>query len=85
MIFIRRSPYSTQTSHINVREVKQTGSMEPTNIQERVRVIESKRETLLQLLEQPDLGTLRIDVNQALEELDDLIEEFQRTFPAKEQ
>ncbi len=59
--------------------------MEPTNIQERVRVIESKRETLLQLLEQPDLGTLRIDVNQALEELDDLIEEFQRTFPAKEQ
>jgi hypothetical protein len=24
---------------------------------------------------------LRIDVNQALEELDDLIEEFRRTFP----
>jgi hypothetical protein len=32
-------------------------------------------------LEQPDLGTLRIDVNQALEELDDLIDEFKRTFP----
>lgn len=55
--------------------------MEPSNIQERVTAIESKREALLQLLEQPDLGTLRIDVNQALEELDDLIEDFQRTFP----
>lgn len=55
--------------------------MEPSNIQERVKAIESKREALLQLLEQPDLGTLRIDVNQALEELDDLIEDFQRTFP----
>lgn len=55
--------------------------MEPTNIQERVKAIETKRESLLQLLEQPDLGTLRIDVNQALEELDDLIEDFQRTFP----
>ncbi len=35
----------------------------------------------MRLLEQPDLGTLRIDVNQALEELDDLIDEFKRTFP----
>jgi hypothetical protein len=43
--------------------------------------IEQKRELLIRLLEQPDLGTLRIDANQALEEMDDLIEEFKRTFP----
>ena len=36
---------------------------------------------MLRLLEQPNLGTLRIDVNQALEEIDDLMEEFERTFP----
>jgi hypothetical protein len=47
----------------------------------RFKVIESKRESLIQLLEQPNLGTLRIDVNQALEEIDDLIDEFKRTFP----
>lgn len=50
-------------------------------IRERIKVIESKRDSLVRLLEQPDLGTLRIDVNQALEEMDDLIDEFQRTFP----
>lgn len=55
--------------------------MEPETIRERIALIESKRETLVRLLEQPDLGTLRIDVNQALEEIDDLIEEFKRTFP----
>ncbi len=53
-------------------------------IQERIRWIESQREVLVQLLEQPDLGTLRIDVNQALEEMDDLVDEFKRTFPAVE-
>lgn len=55
--------------------------MDPQILQERIALIESRRESLVQLLEQPDLGTLRIDVNQALEELDDLIEEFKRTFP----
>lgn len=44
-------------------------------------MLQNKRPALVQLLEQPDLGTLRIDVNQALEELDDLIDEFKRTFP----
>jgi len=58
--------------------------MEPETIKERISLIESKREALLRLLEQPDLGTLRIDVNQALEEMDDLIEEFKRTFPEAE-
>lgn len=55
--------------------------LDPQTLQERVILIESHRESLLKLLEQPDLGTLRIDVNQALEELDDLIDEFKRTFP----
>lgn len=58
--------------------------MQPETIKERISLIESKREALLRLLEQPDLGTLRIDVNQALEEMDDLIEEFKRTFPEAE-
>jgi len=52
-------------------------------IREQIRLIELKRESLLKLLEQPDLGTLRIDVNQALEEMDDLLDEFKRTFPAE--
>ncbi|MGJ3246018.1 MAG: hypothetical protein ACFE0I_08095 [Elainellaceae cyanobacterium] len=55
--------------------------MEPNEIRERIGTIESKRESLMQLLEQPNLGTLRIDVNQAIEEIDDLLEEFKRTFP----
>jgi hypothetical protein len=55
--------------------------MDVETIKERIRLIEGKRESLLRLLEQPDLGTLRIDVNQALEEMDDLLDEFKRTFP----
>ncbi|MFE4107714.1 hypothetical protein [Almyronema epifaneia] len=51
-------------------------------IRDRIDSIRSKREALVRLLEQPDLGTLRIDVNQALEEMDDLLEEFDRTFGA---
>ena len=58
--------------------------MDASTIQERVALIENKRECLLRLLEQPDLGTLRIDITQALEEIDDLIDEFQRTFPTPE-
>jgi hypothetical protein len=50
-------------------------------LRQRFQFIESKRESLIRLLEQPNLGTLRIDVNQALEEIDDLIDEFKRTFP----
>lgn len=55
--------------------------MDEQTLRERIALIESRRESLVQLLEQPDLGILRIDVNQALEELDDLIDEFKRTFP----
>ncbi|WP_159790594.1 hypothetical protein [Sodalinema gerasimenkoae] len=59
--------------------------MDTTTIRSQIEQIESKRGVLLDLLERPDLGTLRIDVNQALEEMDDLIEEFKRTFPDAEQ
>ena len=55
--------------------------MNPETLRERVTLIESKRESLVRLLEQPDLGTLRIDVNQAIEEIDDLLDEFKQTFP----
>ncbi|MEY2978172.1 MAG: hypothetical protein RLZZ435_2311, partial [Cyanobacteriota bacterium] len=32
-------------------------------------------------LETPNLGTLRIDVNQTLEELEDLLADLKQTFP----
>jgi len=51
-------------------------------MRDRIALLESKRSLLVQLLDQPNLGTLRIDVNQALEEMDDLIDEFNKTFPA---
>ncbi|NJN49506.1 MAG: hypothetical protein HC805_06735 [Alkalinema sp. RL_2_19] len=55
--------------------------MNPTAIQARVKEIESKREFLVKLLERPDLGLLSLDVNQAIEEMDELIAEFKQTFP----
>ncbi|MGD1902561.1 MAG: hypothetical protein ACFB9N_10020 [Geitlerinemataceae cyanobacterium] len=58
--------------------------MDTTSIRNRIRAIEAKRSVLLDLLENPEIGTLRIDVNQALEEIDDLLEEFDRTFPESE-
>ncbi len=56
-------------------------TMDLTAIRQRISEIKAKRDSLVRLLELPDLGTLRIDVNQALEEMDDLLEEFDRTFP----
>ncbi|MBE9006620.1 hypothetical protein IQ259_16495 [Fortiea sp. LEGE XX443] len=55
--------------------------MDLQTIKERIAAVQSKRDYLLSLLEQPNLGTLRVDVNQALEELDDLIDEYRRTIP----
>jgi hypothetical protein len=55
--------------------------MDELTLKERVAVVESKREYLLNLLEQPSIGTLKVDVNQALEEIDELLSEFRRTFP----
>ncbi len=57
--------------------------MEFTALQSRIELIRAKRQSLLKLLEQPSIGTLRIDVNQALEEIDDLLEEFDRAFPGQ--
>ncbi len=54
--------------------------MDVEDIKQRVNAVQSKRDYLLRLLEQPNLGTLRIDVNQALEEMDELIDEYRRTF-----
>ena len=58
--------------------------LDPQVLRDRLVLLMSKRDSLVRLLEQPDLGTLRIDVNQALEELDDLIDDFKRTFPESE-
>jgi hypothetical protein len=55
--------------------------MDTQSIKERVATIQGKRNYLLQLLEQPNLGILRVDVNQALEEMDELLDEYKRTFP----
>jgi hypothetical protein len=55
--------------------------MDKTSIQNKINLIESKREFLVKLLDKPDLGSLRLDVNQALEELDELIDELKVTFP----
>ena len=51
-----------------------------TSLRPRIEALELKRSTLVSLLDNPDLGTLHVDVTQAIEELDDLIEEFKRTF-----
>ncbi len=55
--------------------------MDKFTIKAKVNQIAEKREFLVELLEEPSIGTLRIDVDQALEELDELIEEFEETFP----
>lgn len=49
-------------------------------IKPRITAIKSKRQVLVKLLENPNLGTLRLDVNQALEELDELLTELDQTF-----
>ncbi len=50
-------------------------------IKAKVNAIALKRGSLVQLSQQDNLGNLRIDVIQALEEMDDLMEDFKRTFP----
>ena len=55
--------------------------MDKATIKTKVAEIESKRGLLVELLERPNLGNLRIDVNDALEALDELIEEFHEVFP----
>ncbi|MBW4696370.1 MAG: hypothetical protein KME03_00475 [Aphanocapsa lilacina HA4352-LM1] len=56
--------------------------MTEQEIREGVEKVRRERANLLQLIEKPDLGLdTRQDVNQALEEIDDLLVEFERTFP----
>ncbi len=55
--------------------------MSEATIKEKIKEIKGKRTFLVELLDRPNIGILRIDVNQALEELDELIEEFEKTFP----
>lgn len=55
--------------------------MELPKLQERLAIVLAKRESLKKLLELPSSGTLRIDVESALAELDELISDFKRTFP----
>jgi methyl-accepting chemotaxis protein len=55
--------------------------MDVSSLQERVNQIASKRELLVKLSTDPSIGDLSVDVNQALIEMDDLIAEFQKTFP----
>lgn len=54
--------------------------MSELSIKTKIEVIQDKRKALLKLLESPNLGTLRLDVNQALEELDELLVELNQTF-----
>lgn len=53
----------------------------PEALKERFVAIASKRELLVQLSLKDNLGTLSIDVIQALEELDDLLIEIRKVFP----
>jgi hypothetical protein len=55
--------------------------MDAATIRTKVLELEEQRAYLLTLLERTDIGTLRLDVNQALEELDELLEEYNQTFP----
>jgi len=55
--------------------------LDKATLLERITLIKSKRQFLEDLSRQPNLGILELDVSQALSELDDLIEEFDQTFP----
>jgi len=55
--------------------------MTPESIKEKIVAIVLKRSVLVQLSAQTNLGNLTIDVVQALEEINDLIAEFKKTFP----
>ncbi len=55
--------------------------MDAQTLQERIAQVESKRALLLQFQADLTLGTLSLDVEQALIEMDDLMAEFRQTFP----
>jgi len=49
-------------------------------LKERIELIRQRRPAVARLLTKPNLGSLRIDVEQALEEMDELLQEFDQTF-----
>jgi hypothetical protein len=55
--------------------------MDAQSLQERIAQVEKKRALLLKFQTDPTLNTLSIDIEQALIEMDDLMHEFQQTFP----
>jgi hypothetical protein len=55
--------------------------MDARTLQGRIARVEEKRELLLELKADPNLGTMMLDVDQALIEMDDLMAEFRQTFP----
>jgi hypothetical protein len=57
----------------------------PEALKEKFVAIASKRELLVQLSLKDNLGSLSIDVMQALEELDDLLIEIRKVFPEWQQ
>jgi hypothetical protein len=55
--------------------------MDARTLQDRIALVENKREMLLRLQADPTIGLLSLDVSQALIEMDDLMLEFRQTFP----
>jgi hypothetical protein len=55
--------------------------MDTQILKQRIAQVEGKRELLLKLKSDPNLGVLSLDVDQALIEMDDLMREFRQTFP----
>ena len=55
--------------------------MDARTLQGRIARVEEKRELLLELKTGTNIGTLALDVDQALIEMDDLMAEFRQTFP----
>jgi hypothetical protein len=55
--------------------------MDAQNLQERIAAVEGKRTLLLKFKTDANLGSLSLDVDQALIEMDDLMAEFRSTFP----
>lgn len=68
-------------SILELLDTQSNKNMDKIDIKAKIAKIAESRDSLVELLERPNLGTLRIDVDQALEELDELIEEFNETFP----
>jgi hypothetical protein len=61
-----------------------TDSVAVESLKGRIQSVRERRPAVARLLERTDLGTLRVDVNQALEEIDELLEEFEQTFSSQD-